>query len=70
MNVSTFAGILQFALLFRIGASHGPHGHPSIARSICAAAQESLPTFNKNSFLTEQCGNVIENKGPAWKTVG
>jgi hypothetical protein len=24
--------------------------------------------FGKNSFLTERCGNVIENKGPLWKT--
>jgi hypothetical protein len=24
--------------------------------------------FGKNSFLNDQCGNVIENKGPLWKT--
>ncbi len=26
--------------------------------------------FGKNSFLNEQCGNTIENKGSLWKKSG
>jgi hypothetical protein len=38
----------------------------SITRSICPAAQESLPTLKENSFLTERSANVYENKGSAF----
>ena len=34
MCVSNFAGVSHLALLFRIVTSHGPHGRPSITRSI------------------------------------
>jgi hypothetical protein len=40
----------------------------SMIRSIRPAAQEGLPAFKK-IFLTERCGNIIENKGPLWKTL-
>jgi hypothetical protein len=45
-----------------------PPARASITRPICPAAQESLRALKKNSFLTERCGNVIENKARLWKT--
>jgi hypothetical protein len=43
-----------------------PPVRASITRSICPAAQESLPTLKKDYFLTDQGGNVYENKGSAF----
>jgi len=51
MCVSNFAKVSHLALLFGMVASHGPHGHPRITRSICPATQEGLPTLKKNSFF-------------------
>jgi hypothetical protein len=34
------------------------------------SAFDSQSRLEKNSFLTDQCGNVAENKGPLWKTWG
>jgi hypothetical protein len=31
---------------------------------------DKRPRIEKNSFLIEQYGNVIENKAPPWKTCG
>jgi hypothetical protein len=51
MCVSNFAGVSHLALWLRMVASHGPHGRPSITRSICPEAQESPPTFKENYFF-------------------
>ena len=46
-----------------------PPARASITRSICHAAQESSTNLKKEFFfLTEQCRDVIENKGRLWKT--
>jgi hypothetical protein len=36
----------------------------SLSRQLASGEQRRS---RNNSFLTERCGNVIENKGPLWK---
>ena len=70
MCVSNFAKVSHLALLFGMVASHGPHGHPRITRSICPDSRRPTDLEEEFFFLTERAGDVIENKGPLWKTQG
>jgi hypothetical protein len=40
----------------------------SLAQSVLRLKQAYQPS-TRILFLTEQCGNVIENKGPLWETL-
>jgi hypothetical protein len=55
-------------------ACPGDEKPPASGKMICWQASSVNPTldsgrqFGKNSFLNDRRGNVIENKGPLWKT--
>jgi hypothetical protein len=62
----------QFATPVGVGARHGPppegFGPQGGVPLLWGARSRVARRGKKNSFLNERTGNVIENKGPLWKT--
>jgi hypothetical protein len=55
------------------GDEHPPQAWEMICWQASSVNRQLLTvscTSEKNSFLNERCANVIENKGPLWKTWG
>ena len=50
--------------------NRNPGGMKAAEESSLSTGQEVCFRGEEFFFLTEQCGNIIENKGRPWKTLG